>query len=719
MNTLPPVIKSKISTKKRKRTPDADDLPVTKQPRSDNEDIVMNDVEAQASEYPPLAGELPLKDEDAQKILDVLEMVDTQGLLDRVFPLDDVLGIKAPSSPSSSKAQSDSYSLRTLLKESNEHPLRVYRSAIKQLFPISSQPRSRISPPAAQQRGFCQLALSLIEQASQHTIECLSLKPELVLPDRLSEDESSPTKEDPDVIDSRRKYALMQKLPTGEWWSSLNSDLVGADAKPLNDLGTAYAELIATMPSSSSTSKPTPTLGELHISKKVQTKIKLPGPRPISCGSFLDYGPYASFAPSFDNDGCDVGRIGVSNVLWRRHEKGKAREKARILGERIRQKLAAQAGEKMEIEGVMEIDPVEARAAARQKEKELLGSLVVQEECDPTRKLLDALEREENANELLARNAKALLRLEELQRIRLSGEKGGSSNVKVGSEEWNIAQRIMDSLTLITSMRPRLPNGSASAILPPASVLRALHQTLPSEPSQGWYGTLTGSRGLALRDDTTLHVKASSSNQAPAPVPAPTPAPQTPAPAYSSNYSYANYSQQYRNNPSQAYTREGQPGSYFPNGYSQGGSTPQTQKTQLPYQTQFSGGSQYPYASWFQGQSAAGSGSGTPGPGSRKGTPQPAAAMPAIPATGYAPYSAAVTSATPARAVANTVATKVQTNGWATPGTNVNSGYGAPTLPLHMRATDPVSPSVGPVSPLVFNTQNVLTNYQQAPPANS
>lgn len=53
--------------------------------------------------------------------------IDKQGLLDRVFPLDDVLGPTLISSPSSSKTPSDSYSLRTLLKEASDHPLRVYR----------------------------------------------------------------------------------------------------------------------------------------------------------------------------------------------------------------------------------------------------------------------------------------------------------------------------------------------------------------------------------------------------------------------------------------------------------------------------------------------------------------------------------------------------------------------------------------------------------------
>lgn len=57
----------------------------------------------------------------------MLIRVDTQGLLDRVFPLDNVVRNKGSSSPSSSKTLADSSSLRMLLKESGDHPLRVYR----------------------------------------------------------------------------------------------------------------------------------------------------------------------------------------------------------------------------------------------------------------------------------------------------------------------------------------------------------------------------------------------------------------------------------------------------------------------------------------------------------------------------------------------------------------------------------------------------------------
>lgn len=150
----PHVLKAKIAlNKKRKRISgqlDLEDVPSTKQLRSDDgDDVIMMDDDGHDTDGPSLVAELPLKDDDAQKILDILEMyvsfcpmhtqtphhssspflyrMDTQGLLDRVFPLDDAVLIKGSSSPSGSNAPSDSFSLRTLLKESGDHPLRVYR----------------------------------------------------------------------------------------------------------------------------------------------------------------------------------------------------------------------------------------------------------------------------------------------------------------------------------------------------------------------------------------------------------------------------------------------------------------------------------------------------------------------------------------------------------------------------------------------------------------
>jgi hypothetical protein len=133
------------TTKKRKRNsgPDNDLQPATKQLRIDPtiKDEGSQEPEGILTQLPQLqdAGDVPIDFDNAQKILDILEMsvsghswwpsadicfrIDNQGLLDRVFPL------PAESLPSTSEQKTlpSSYSFRTLLKESSQHPLCVLR----------------------------------------------------------------------------------------------------------------------------------------------------------------------------------------------------------------------------------------------------------------------------------------------------------------------------------------------------------------------------------------------------------------------------------------------------------------------------------------------------------------------------------------------------------------------------------------------------------------
>lgn len=68
--------KTKPSSRKRKRTTAADsDLHPSKQSRSDTEHTPTKDEQTQQAERPSYVGDLSLKEEDAQKILDILEML--------------------------------------------------------------------------------------------------------------------------------------------------------------------------------------------------------------------------------------------------------------------------------------------------------------------------------------------------------------------------------------------------------------------------------------------------------------------------------------------------------------------------------------------------------------------------------------------------------------------------------------------------------------------
>ena len=247
------------------------------------------------------------------------------------------------------------------------------------------------------------------------------------------------------------------------------------DPKSLKDLRTGHAELVSVLPSLSDVNEQSvPTLGEFYVGKKAPVKAKPPGPRYTSCGTYLDYGPYASFAPTFDSEGAEVGRYRMGEVFWRRHQKGKMREQVKALRERI-QARATEVG--MDIDEVplsqtppvattttaqtiqesreddhIETSPAEAvqiDPALQEQDtaKEEVPSLLLpSEESAALQNALEHLAREKAISELLEQNAKALLRLETLQLVRLGGDKGGTEVASEDSDEWKTGESIF-SLT--------------------------------------------------------------------------------------------------------------------------------------------------------------------------------------------------------------------------------------------------------------------------------
>ncbi|KAH9043837.1 hypothetical protein EDB85DRAFT_1855511 [Lactarius pseudohatsudake] len=696
--------KQKQPTKKRKRTSLAppEDQPATKLPRNDeaaDRDVVDDQTQPDSVDQAQVefkgAGDLPLDFQVAQQILDILELVDTQGLLDRVFPLPtNSSGSSAlPSSQSSSQQQS--YSFRTLLKESSRHPLRVLRSAVQPLFPVFAHPRSRPSAPAAQQLKFCNLALSLLDQSSfpvpQSVLDLETLipaKPETSSVKSIAASPAaSPVPSRP--IDSllptpdlkrKRKYALMQTLPSGEWWTSLNSDTtsLSGDGSEFKDLPTAHAELVSVLPSAStpeSSDPPTPTLGSL--SRKLHAKKHtLPSPRHLSTGSFLDYGPNASFAPCFEQDAVEVGRFTLGEVMWSHLKKRRTGLASKV---RTWRRLPASASAVHMTGGTPDEDRTNGQCDGGTDQSEaketVLDSLLAPEQAASLREFMETLDLEVAIEELLERNRKALARLEVLQSQRLGGENGGTSQVEVGSEEWDVAQGTADSLVLLASLRPRSTKDS-SPLVPAPNILRKLHRSLPSEPSEGWFGTLPPTNPTALRDDTTLQGKAGGSilagvaraNTVPSvatPSGAVTNAANKPAaqPNYT-NYTYPNFAgNQYRG--AYAYTPSSNP--YYPNAFAQPpgqpaqtpAQPPQTNQAYVGQQQQYNG-----YGSWYNYQ--------------QHQTPGQQPATPTSLAASYASFFNSQQSQqqqSAPRAVANTVTAGKAAGNW--PAT--------PTLPPHLR----------------------------------
>jgi hypothetical protein len=330
--------------------------------------------------------------------------------------------------------------------------------------------RSRTSSPAAQQLRFCNLALSILDQASFYSVP-LPLDIESIIPvtDPSAVEGDSKRPLSPSLSDKLsqtgqgKRYALMQRLPSGNWWSSLSTDLL-PDSKEFKDLQTADAELVAIFPSPSSlahtddssksnitlTDTQTPMTLSAYVPKKPPGhRSKLPGPRRVSCGSFLDYGPYASFAPAFEQEGVEVGREALGEVLWgwEHQKKAWAAEKTRV---------AKKPAEWLPMDGLHTVEGDEGLEeqsnaldpllqGGYDDDDEVLDGLLSKEQVASLKSVLKSLELENAVQELLDRNAKALKRLEGLQRQRLMKQEGFHP-VEEGSEEWDTGKGTLDRI---------------------------------------------------------------------------------------------------------------------------------------------------------------------------------------------------------------------------------------------------------------------------------
>jgi hypothetical protein len=248
--------------------------------------------------------------------------------------------------------------------------------------------------------------MSLLHQASFHAVPIPLSLSSILPPD--DQDPSSPTL-------SKRKYALLQRLPTGDYWTSLNSDAALTTA--LKDLPTANAELVAILPTPLETpSKSVPTLGSYKPSKPPAPAKPIPPQRRVNTCNFLDYGLWASFAPAFDHDAQEVGPRELGQVVYGWEERRKSRI-ALCTEETIEEVLP----------------PVSASQDADAELEELFPP----DEVKNIKAALGSLQLENAVQELLERNRRALIRLEELQRSRLMADGGGSSTAEEGSEEWD------------------------------------------------------------------------------------------------------------------------------------------------------------------------------------------------------------------------------------------------------------------------------------------
>lgn len=148
-------------------------------------------------------------------------------------------------------------------------------------------------------------------------------------------------------------------------------------------------------------------------------------PRSLSSGTFLDYGPHASFAPGFDSEGAEVGRDGLGQMLMGRLGRRKVKEARR----KVLARLQAEQIEDARFAAATQVPHEQDREVI----DDVLKSLFPDEDMDGVKAALETAEIEDGIARLLEKNARALERLNLLQMIRL---RAGNTTVKEDSEEW-------------------------------------------------------------------------------------------------------------------------------------------------------------------------------------------------------------------------------------------------------------------------------------------
>ena len=211
---------------------------------------------------------------------------------------------------------------------------------------------------------------------------------------------------------SHPNYALVQHLPSGDWWSSLTS--LASPSK----LQTAKAELVAVLPSPSSFENSATTLASYSSKTYTQKKIHH-SHRIVSTGAFLNYGLFSSFAPSFDQDIELVGRRELGQVLYYQEEKMRTRQSL--------QDTSSIPETPQDRPDPLQYDSLDSELD--------LDSLLPPDEVKSLKAALNSLELENSVQKLLERNQRALERLEELQSQRLTNHP--TTNAEEGSEEWD------------------------------------------------------------------------------------------------------------------------------------------------------------------------------------------------------------------------------------------------------------------------------------------
>ncbi|QRW14580.1 hypothetical protein RhiLY_13579 [Ceratobasidium sp. AG-Ba] len=637
--------------------------------------------------------DVPPSPADAHKLLTVLEMFDTHNLLVRHVPPADL-------------------SLRAMLK-SPTHTLRTLRAAVTSLIPAQSNSRAALSLELSAQRSFCELALGLLDEIAQK---------QLVSKNRTSIYQVSAEHKSKHRSESAQpvRFALRQTIHGIDYYTSFADEALAPQKAA--SLSTGQASLTAIIPSLSIPVSSMPTLGA--YSRKPITYTSPPQPPPYTLPTMLElsYGPRSSFAPTYDSAGSAITRMTMDVHVARRIEMRRARKvlgPPPVMGTEKDVQMVDNVKSASPHPDLVPIDPSlsEPNPQSPSPNPDIDADLTA---------ALEELALEDSVRGLLQSNARAMAHLLDLQNERLRRFDGRDLSVLDPSEEEEkLAGCIERTLGMLVELRPRTllasvstseptrPSAEPTSIVPPASALRALHRTLPTEPTPGYRGTLDPRKESALKDNATIKV-GNVLPPAPAPVQTGTPVSSAkpvagrPGQVYGSQYPVQQYPATYQYTAGQTgYPTPGQAGYATPTAGQTGYATPTAYPANTyPAPVAAAQGGTYPATVQAGTYPALGQGAAYPTPGQAATYPTPGQ-----PATYPTPNSAyptptAVGGASTPRVITNVVKPAVQ--GVWSPG----QGYTpTPTTAGAYTPTVTYSPAVGTT---VYNPAVNATGYNPA-----
>ncbi|SPO44073.1 uncharacterized protein PSANT_01758 [Moesziomyces antarcticus] len=550
--------------------------------------------------------ELVLLEEDATKLLAIADTLNVADL-PATAPQPDVKG-KSRSAKASSTA---SHAIRAILQPGT--PLRDVRARLLSARePLLSKPQvaqhlrtsQTATPPESLSTDLAHLSsltliLGLVDQLASRLRESHphtdAIKAELLCADvetraRLLESRMAqtaktgkatatqsarvhvrPPGDRPSDVEATNRYALHMRLPRGDYFTKA----IPLDCDQLKKLDPAQADIVQISAQSEEQMRtlkrqghvPTPTLGQRlgrsgHRHRSDSKRSMQPKLQPVT---FLNYGNYASFAPSYDSSASSIS-YATSAALWRTSAKAHrslsltwgARpfqeealladddeddgEDAETSSEAIAAPAALCGAAHVDAEGdvAMEDSPEDDVAAAL---RELLDGV----DQGGVNESLHKLSEDELITSHLRFNMMLLHRLQEFQwaRLRRSYGPGASSRKAIlateeespSADEEATAALLLESLSALVALQPRavdLASEAVESLVPHASKLRAFSASsgaidpdLLGDVRDGFWGALDANvvkstrssvvaseTPLLLRDDVTVRLADGSGSKA-------------------------------------------------------------------------------------------------------------------------------------------------------------------------------------------------------------